>query len=144
MTGPPKKPKRPVWVWIICIFYAFSALWTILSFYLILSRSIPVTPPVKAYMESLGAIDYAATIILLLLSLSATLTLFMLRKEAYYLFCTSLIINIAMTIWHSIAKGALEAMASIKGSMTGAVIGWAILSAICIYSRHLKSRQILT
>jgi hypothetical protein len=82
-------------------------------------------------------------IILALVSLSGALSLFLLRKEAYYIFCASLVINVTMTLWHCLTKGWLAAIGSIRGGIPGLVIGWGIVVAVCIYSGKLKNRRIL-
>jgi hypothetical protein len=50
--------KRPKLVWAISIFYVISALWTILSFYLVLKGSLPLTPEQKAYFRNFNILDY--------------------------------------------------------------------------------------
>jgi hypothetical protein len=63
--------KRPIWIWLISLFFFLSAIWTLLSFYLIWSGSFPLEPAQKAYFARLTLIDYALSIIGGLLNMSA-------------------------------------------------------------------------
>ena len=103
-----------------------------------------MTPEAKAYVESLTSIDYAMTAIQGLISLSAAVSLFLLRKEAYYLFWLSLVTLIPMTLWHVFGRQWLSAMESIKGATPGAISGLVILIAVCLYVTRLRKSGKLT
>lgn len=132
--------KRPTWVWIICVFYLVSFLWTSLSWYMIFSGSIVLSPEVKAYMESLTSFDYGLTTIQALISISAAVALFFLRKQAYYLFWSSFGVGLFAIAWQTALRSWLTAMRSIKGGTTGELIGMGILLAVCIYTRKLRKQ----
>ncbi len=132
--------KRPVWVWVISVFYILSAAWTCIAWYMVISKGMYVTPEGKTYLESLTAFDYAISIIQALLSLSAAVMLFLLRKVAYRLFCTALVVALIATAWHTLARGWLTAMQSIRGGLFGAVMGVALLFAVCFYTGRLRER----
>jgi hypothetical protein len=136
--------KRPAWVWVISIFYILSFVYTCVSWYFVLSGSIPVTPQVKAYMEGLTTVDYAVTIIQALTSISGAVALLLLRKAAFHFFCASFLIGLLAMLWQTVARGWLTAMGSMKGGVTGALIGVGITLAVCIYARELLKSGTLT
>ena len=137
-----EKKKRPKWVWAITIFYFFSAGWTLLSFYLIGSGLIPMGPAAKAYFDSLSTFDYILTVLLGLAGFFGAITLFLLRKIAFYLFAGALIANPVLTIWHALSKGWIAAVG--YAGLVGAVLGWALLIAVCVYSWKLTKKGVLT
>ena len=133
--------KRPGWVWAISIFYFISAVFTLLSFYVIFSGRISIDPAQKAYFDSLTPIDYGITIILGLLNLTGVVTLFLLRRQAFYFFTGSFIVNILMTIWHLLSKGWIAAIGG--PGLVGVIISWGLLIAVCLYSRSLIKAGVL-
>ena len=134
--------KRPGWVWAISLLMFFSAAWTLLSFYLIGSGSIPLAPEQQAYFQSLSALDYATAIAGGLLNLSGATALFMLRKVALPLFGSAFVLNLLATIWNLVSKNWAEAIGT--PGLVGAFIGMAMLGAICLYARNLIKRGVLT
>jgi len=142
LARAPRQRQRPAWVWVISIWYAISPTWTLLSLYLVRSGFIPIAPASKAYFDSLTVFDYALSITVGVLNLSAAVALFLLRKQAFPLFSIVLAINIMFVSWHIATKGAI---AVIGGTgLFGVVIGNGILLAVCIYSRHLAKAGVLT
>lgn len=134
-------PKRPVWVWVITIFFLLSAVWTLLSFYLILSGSIPIDPAQKAYFDQLTPLDYLSTVGVGLINIAGAITLFMLLKIARILFLCSLVLSLGITAWHATTKGWVEAIGG--AGLVGAMIGYAILAIVCVYAWHLTKKGVL-
>jgi hypothetical protein len=151
MTSPPEPTphptagastsKRPVWVWVISIFYAASLGFTLLSFVLLVSGVIPLTPPQRAYFAALGPFDYVMTIGLSLLTLTATVFLFLMRKAAAPLFATSFVVNVGFSLVHALTTTWTKAMGG--SGLVGALFGWGILGAVAVYSGHLRRVGVL-
>jgi hypothetical protein len=133
--------KRPVWVWLISTFFFISACWTLLSFYLINFEIITVPIETKQYLNSFTFQDYFITIVIGLINLVAAIYLLLLKKISFYLFSSSLIINILFIILHAINKEFLKALSN-SGSI-GAIIGYIILIGVCLYSRKLMKSNVL-
>jgi hypothetical protein len=57
-TASETPARRPVWVWLISVYFFLSASWTLLSFYLIRIGAVPLTPPQRSYLESLNGAGY--------------------------------------------------------------------------------------
>ena len=132
------KFKRPGWVWVISFYYVLSVLWSSIALYALSSGGIHVTPEGKQYFASLNMFDYALSVFQSLLSLSAAVMLFLLRKVAYPLFCTAFVVALASILWNVFARNWLAAMKSMRGGLLGALIGMAILFAVCFYTRRLS------
>jgi len=137
-TATETPTRRPVWVWLISVYFFLSASWTLLSFYLIRIGAVPLTPPQRSYFESLNGADYLLTIIGALLTLSAAVSLFLLSKSAYYLFCATLAFNIAYTLWHIISRHWISVIG--VAGLAGAGIGSLIMFVICLYTARLMAQ----
>jgi hypothetical protein len=133
--------KRPIWVWLLSLFFLLSAIWTLLSFYMIWSGAIPLGPTQQAYFDRLTPIDYALTIVIGLLNLSAAIALFLLRKIARDLFLASLGLSLILVAWQAATKGWVEALGG--AGFVGVLIGYILLIVVCIYAWHLRKKGVL-
>jgi hypothetical protein len=133
--------KRPILVWLISLFILLSAIWTLLSFYLILTGAIPLDPAQKAYFDRLTLIDHVSTIIPGLLNMSAAVALFLLRRIALYLFLSASGLSFVLAAWHATAKGWVEALGG--AGLIGALIGYVLMIAVLIYTWRLSKKGVL-
>ena len=133
--------KRPGWVWAISIYIFCSAVFLLLSFYLIYSGKVVLDPKQKTYFESLSYIDITLTIILGLANLIGATLLFLLRKRAFDFFVIAFAANVSMTAGHIITKGFAAAMPA--GGLTGILLGWGMLAAVCVYTKNLEKAEVL-
>ena len=80
-------------------------------------------------------------ILVALANLFGAITLFLLRKIAFYVFSGVLVANFLMTSWFVLSEGiaVLEA-----GAVFQSIIVFAVGIAICIYSWHLTKKGVLT
>jgi hypothetical protein len=136
-TAAPRVRGRPVWVWVICIFYLFSAGFTLFSLSLVRSGSVQLTPAQAQYFENLTAFDYLQTFTLSFLTISGAIALFFLRKSAFYLFAASLAFNILLTIWHAATKGWVAALSG--SGLVGALLGLAMVLVVYIQLAAIKA-----
>ena len=133
--------KRPKLVWVVFLFYLFSAAYTALSFFLIFSGAISVTTEQAAYFRNLSMLDWAITALTTTLNLVAAVSLFLLRKIAFYLFAASLVLGFLQTLVHAITTNFVAALGG-PGAI-GVLIGYAISIAVCTYAWRLKARGAL-
>ena len=141
-TDQGEAKKRPAWVWIISIFFFLSAVWSLLALYLVYSGILPVSPEQTAYFKSLTPIDYSLTVLLLLTNLGGAVALFLLRSSALYFFVGAFILNVVMTIWHTLTKGWIAAIGG--AGFLGMLIAYGLIVAVCIYTLNLKKSGLLT
>jgi hypothetical protein len=142
IEGPATK-KRPGWVWVISIWYTISFVVASVLAYLTFSGIIPMTPQLKAYIGSLSTIDYVFTVFQPLLSVSAAVALFLLRRQATYLFWLLLAVGVASRVWQYDLRSGITGVGSMPGGSTGAFFAMGIQLAICIYVENLKRRGTL-
>ena len=133
--------KRPGWVWAISICFFISAGWSLLSLLLIRAGTLPLTAAQVAYFDSLTVLDYVLSVGIGLANFVGAVALFLLRKVSFYLFASSLGANALLTLWHVTTKGWVAALGG--AALVGAVIGFGLLIAVCVYSRHLLQQGIL-
>ena len=131
--------KRPAIVWTICIFYLFSAGWTLLSYLLIYLRLIPLNEVQEAYFRSLTTFHYVSTTVIAASNLVGAILLFRLKKEAFQFFVAAFVISLAMTGYEIVAKNWIGAIGG--PGLVGTVSGWGISVAIIIYSKRLATSQ---
>lgn len=134
--------KRPGWVWLICIFMCFSFCWTMLSFYLIFSGSIPVSPAQMLYFKSLTPLDWVLTMLNTAITVIATAFLFLLKRQCVPLFGAGLVLGVLVTVWQVLTRGFLAALP--EGGGVGYLLGMAISVSVLLYSRRLAHRGVLT
>jgi len=135
------RPKRPALVWVITIFYFFSAGFTILSAVLIYLGVIPVTPAAQHYFSSLTVVDHIITILIVCCNLIATVLLFLFRKQSFYFYSTAFVVSLLTTFAHAMTKGWLQAVAG--AGFMGYVIGIGIPIAVITYSYRLMKKGVL-
>lgn len=133
--------RRPKLVWVILLWFVFSAGYTIVSFLLIYSGSISVTPEQAAYLRGLSSLDHTLTLGIASLNIAGAVSLFLLRKVAFHLFTVALVASILATVAHAVSKGFLVALGG--AGMIGLLIGYGILVAVCLYTWKLKARGVL-
>jgi len=133
--------KRPKLVWIVFLFYLISVGYTGLSFFLVYSGSIPVTPEQARYFQNLSAFDYTITALSSLLNLAGAIALFQLRKIAFHLFTAALVVAILQTLIHAITTNFVNALGG-PGAI-GILIAYGVLAAVCLYAWKLKARGVL-
>ena len=140
-TGITSTRRRPKLVWVVFLWFLFSPGFTLLLFLLIHSGVIAVRPEEPAYLRSLSTVDYALTIIIVGLGVAGALSLFRLRKVAFYLFVAHLILTLGAQAVHVLTTGLL---ATLDGWGTFRMfVGWAGLVAVCVYAWKLKARGVL-
>ena len=146
-----KPRKRPILVWIICLFnFLYHPL--ILFYYFVVlpciaSGEISVREDTRKYVESLTAIDYAIPLMICLINLSGAIFLFFQRRVAFYLFCGGLVLGILYLIYQFTFEGAFVAVPSNAIGLAIFVIGlalcWGLAIAVVAYIGYLYATKVL-
>jgi len=141
MEASQPRERRPRLVWAVFLWYLFSAGYTLLSFWLIYSGSIRVSPEAAAYLTNLSPFDQAFTVLLMLLNLGGAVALVMLRKVAFQLFATALALSLLLTIIHAFARGFVAALGG--AGAVGLILGYGVGIVVCIYAWKLRASGVL-
>lgn len=139
---PQSKKKRPFWVWLISAFYLFSGVMNLSMLWLILTGDVNL-PPEKLAMAKQTSLAWTLGGLLPLANLAGAVTLFRLRKIAFYIFTGMLFAGLA----NGLVQFALLdwSLQTVSGQgLSQVAIGYLITLAVCIYTYHLKTQNILT
>ncbi len=132
--------ERPVGIWIISIFYGFSAVAGAASTAAVLLGVVPLPPEQAEYFSSLSIVDYLFTGCSLLLGLTAAVSLFRLKISAVKFFFGYAALNLGYTAWSIIQKDYLE----VVGNPFAALVGPGILVLVCIYVWRVGKKGVLS
>jgi hypothetical protein len=128
---------RPGWVWFIFIWNTFAFVVAARLMYLVLSGSLPLTQQAKASLAK-TTLGYVLGIVSSLLVESAAVALFLLRRQATYLFWSALGAGIAGDVFHLLLNDGIR----VHG--TWLLVYLATQVTICVYCEHLKRKGTLT
>ncbi len=138
--------RRPGWVWIISIYYFFSAISSLTFFQLAFLGEIPLPPVQKAFFESLTFTDWSLSTISWLTALIGAVLFFYLRKRAYYFFMASLVVGTWTVLWNIVGKGSFQTFGAgtTIGRPIGMLISWGMLLAVCVYTKRLEKKGLIS
>ena len=133
--------KRPLGVWLICVFYVLSIASTLISLAAVLTGTAELTPAQQRYFASLGPVDYLGNVLILAISGWAIFELFELRKAAVRALIIVLIMNLGLTAFHLLATNWVEAVGS--SGIYRVVVSWAVLAVVLVYAWMLQREGVL-
>jgi hypothetical protein len=147
--NPFQQPDRPVALIFISLFVFIMAGFSMMS---VISAIVRVTSTSTStegqqlYVSSLTFIDYGLVLLANLALLIGGAALFLLRKAAFYLFLSSVVLVLIKVLWESFAKtwftgAAAVDFASEPWLFLGVFIGG--LVGICWYIRKLMKEGLL-
>ena len=138
---PIPRPKTPVLVWIISIYFLFGVFGTIVSLVIMNSGFLPLPPAQKQYFESLTWFDHTMSVVISGINAVGAILFIQLRRSAYYLFLTAFIVSLVFIGYQIVAKNWLNAIGA--PGIPGIVVGWMLILAILFYARHLVKTRVL-
>jgi hypothetical protein len=133
--------KRPVWVWIISIYYFISVAFGVLFLGLIFSGGSAFSPFLAHSLRKFTTIDYTVMVLKYTLMLGSALTLFLMRKQALLFFLASLVLSIAALILPTVANATMRS--NPVPILVLCAIGFLLQAAICLYCWSLIKKGIL-
>lgn len=138
-------PARPVLVWIIFVFAMVVTVFGVIGFAglaLMHVKHIPFANPAeRAYVNSVGIIDYVIAGLVYGFFAAGAITLFRLRKVAVNLYMVYLPVR-AIGAAYKYSKPSYQAFIG-AGPHLGNYIGWAIALAIAAYAFKLRRDGVL-
>jgi hypothetical protein len=142
MTVTVVNRKRPTGVWVMFIFYTVAAAFSAFSYYIVYSGKVVLSDAQATYFAGLTVWDHMISTMQGVLSVSGAVALFAMKKPAPYLFTANAVLGAAVTVWQMVSKGWMEAIGT--SGVVGALMGWGLLIAVCLYSWHLLKKGQLT
>ncbi|MGB7251189.1 MAG: hypothetical protein WBC73_19805 [Phormidesmis sp.] len=140
MNEPTATRKRPAGVWITSSYFIVSTVWSLFSFYLTDSGAIPISTGQSDIFIELTAIDHFLTIIGSGIVIAAAITLFLLKKAAFYLFAISLGLATVVILQALTADWFTDLGAA---GILAAVFMWLVGLVPFLYSWRLKQKGVL-
>jgi hypothetical protein len=138
-------PKRPVLVWVICIFYfvciPIGLLSAVAVAVFVASPSIPIPEAQRHYFQSLGYFYYGLKALNYAVVLTWAIFLFQMKRLSLHFLIGSLVLGIVMMIYNYVATDAF-ALAGATGLIFVA-IGWIFNLALLYYNWSLFRKGIL-
>ncbi len=145
-TSIPREPashhsRRPKLVWVVSIGFGASAIWTLLSLFLIQSGQVELNDAQRSYFENLSIVDHGISVGVGALNLAGANSLFLLRRMALPLFVTSCVVSVAYAAWSVYTTNASDVVGG--SGLLGGILGYVVLAVVCAYSLRLRCRGIL-
>ena len=134
--------SRPVWVWVVAGWYLLSAVFTLAAIVAWVAGVLPV-PASRAYLESLGALDYLGGVVVGAISLWGVSRLFWLRADAVWWLGVSFVGHIVVTLLNLFAHASTVTALS-DTALLGWLLAWVLLGAVWLAAVRLQSRGILS
>jgi len=133
--------NRPVWVWLISIFYILTNSSSLLSYALIHFEVFTLSEPQMAYFENLTAIDYVLSIGNSVLVITAAAFLLSMKKASVNLFGAAFILNFITT---ALQVNKINFNESLKvPGLLAMFVGVALVFGVYLYCRRLNMRGLL-
>jgi hypothetical protein len=150
IAAPPIVSKqRPVWVWLIFVFYVVSAGWGLVLQCLVFFGLYTLPPEQQALVGNMSAVARLFAVGAGILNLVAATSLWLLRRVAFPLFSLVLVLGIGTTVKQALPGGMYNRMFS-QGPVMAAItlvsvsFGVLIIVAIWLYVLRLRRQGVLT
>lgn len=138
-TAP--KPRRPVLVWIIFLFYLISCVQVIVAMFFVAAGGVDMAPEQQAYLARFTVMDRVIGYANAGITLVGVTLLFSLRKQAVNVLALAFALNLFSTavVW---IKTDPAAVTSPTGLLAQA-LGLGMLGLVVFYSWRLSKRGVL-
>ncbi len=145
MRAPDKlwrhRPERPALVWVIATICILGALVPWLTYLLVSSSALPVTPAARAYFARSATSYYAFSAVNSAVTVAAAVGLFMLKRSALYLFVLALALYV-LGIWLFQTPEVDAGLGSYANAPE--LVKFAFQVAVIYYCGRLTKRGVLT
>lgn len=135
------RPKRPLPVWIIFLFYTISSIYSALSVFLITSGGFELSPEQQAYVAKFTTYDMVVGYVVSAVTIVGAFLLFRLKKAAVPALFLALGINVFSSAVFYL-KNDPTAVIDPSGFLYQAA-GVALFAIVCFYARFLAKNGVL-
>ena len=130
--------SRPALVWAFSLYFLYSTVFEVSRTYGIWAGNFG--PELQSAYDGLAFVDWATMVLLTALTLTATVSFFLLRRIASTLFLTVLAVNLLSFVYQITFGSGAQAAGT---SATSIVMGFGIYVLICVYSVSLRLTGVL-
>ena len=130
--------KRPALLWAFTLYFLYSTVFEISRTYGIWAGNFG--EELRSSYDGLTAVDWIVWGVLTILTLTATATLFFLKRIAVVLFIFILAINVLSFVFQ-VTMGSGSAVGDLGG--VGVVMGFGVYILICVYAVSLRVNGVL-
>jgi hypothetical protein len=138
-TDPNAPRRRPVLVWVICVWIWFGLVSTPLGFYWVLTSDAPEFAAARAYYAELSTLTWLLMAVALVLSLVMSIHLFRLKRVAF----TLAVAQLALGVFNAIVMPEVPTEQDAPSYWIGAASGIVFYVLVVIYLRHLRRKNVL-
>ncbi len=114
---------------------------SLLSLYQIQSGTLKVSPEELAQLKH-ASLAWSLGGIIPLADIAAAITLFMLRKVAFFIFLGLCLLGGLNLLWQLLTTDLLTQIET--QGLVGAILGYGVAIIICFYTYQLKQKKVLT
>jgi hypothetical protein len=134
--------NRPLFLWFIVVFYlAIGAYMALLAYGLMYTRD-SLDKDMLAYWDTYSRFDFLSVATIEMVNIAASVCLFLLRKDGFYLFVFALSLNLLLAFWDTLARG--WAVHNQNSIFTGGLLGILFQVGFAAYSWKLLRDERLT
>ena len=127
---------RPVWVWLICIFYFLTAGLSLLVFAIVFSGA-SMSAEQAAYFASMTLVEKTFSASVAVASLAGAVALFLRRRIAVIFFVSALALSVALTGVQLARTNAAELR---RVGLLSVLLAWSALAAVIAYAHTLARK----
>lgn len=135
------RPRRPILVWVIFLFYLVSSVQVIVSMFFIAAGGVDLTPEMQAYLAKFSILDRVIGYVNAAVTLVGVTLLLGLRRQAVHVLALGFALNLFSTAVVWFKADPLEVV-STKG-LLAQLCGIALFGAVVFYAWRLGKRGLL-
>jgi len=131
-----------LFLWLIVVFYlVIGAYMALLAYGLVYSRG-SLDKEMLAYWDTYSRFDFLSIAAIEMINIAASVCLFLLRKDGFYLFVFALSLNLLLALWDTLTRG--WAVHNQNSIFTGGLLGIFFEVVFVVYSWKLMREERLT
>jgi len=137
----PDRPRRPLPVWIIFLFYTISSVYSSLSVFLITSGAVDLPPEQQAYVAKFTTFDMVIGYVVSAITVVGAFLLFRLKKAAVRTLFLAFGVNLFSSAVFYLRNDPTRVID--PSGLLYQAGGIALFGVVCFYARHLAQNDVL-
>ncbi|MEF3696183.1 hypothetical protein [Desulfolutivibrio sp.] len=136
------RPRRPLPVWIVFLFYSLSSVYSIVSVFFITSGVFELNPEQQAYVARFKTFDMVIGYLVAAITLVGAFLLFRLKKAAVPTLFLALGVNVFSSAVFYLRNDPTTVID--PSGLLYQAGGMALFAIVCFYARHLGRHGVLS